>query len=112
MKMWCVCLIAPLCATPVLADNYTNCAQAWALPHAPPSRIVALNQHAADLLLALDARPSMVGVAYLDDSDNTHRQGRYFEVPVIAAQYPSSEVLYAQRPDLVVAVSPARSARA
>ncbi|NNA42615.1 ABC transporter substrate-binding protein [Pseudomonas lactis] len=102
MKTWCLCLIVLLCATPVLADNYTNCAQAWALPHAPPSRIVALNQHAADLLLALDARPSMVGVAYLDDSDNTHRQGRYFEVPVIAAQYPSSEVLYAQRPDLVV----------
>ncbi len=41
----------------------------------------------------------MVGVAYLDDSDRNASTGRGISVPVIAAQYPSSEVLYAQRPD-------------
>lgn len=102
MKVPWLSVGALLCSAPVLADSYRNCAQAWTLPHTPPSRIVALNQHAADLLLALDAGPSLVGVAYLDDDGMPHRQGRYFEVPVIAAKYPSSEVLYAQRPDLVV----------
>lgn len=95
-------LAALLCCTPALADTYRNCAQDWSVPRSSPSRIVALNQHAADLLLALDAGPSLVGVAYLDDNGITHRHGEYFDVPVIAAKYPSSEVLYAQRPDLVV----------
>lgn len=102
MKSPWLCLGALLCAAPVLADSYRNCAQTWTLPQPPPSRIVALNQHAADLLLALDAGPSLVGVAYLDDDGKAHRRGTYFEVPVIADKYPSSEVLYAQRPDLVV----------
>lgn len=102
MKASWLCLAALLCTAPVLADSYRNCAQAWTLRQSPPSRIVALNQHAADLLLALGAGPSLVGVAYLDDEGKAHRQGRYFKVPVIAAKYPSSEVLYAQRPDLVV----------
>lgn len=102
MKASWLCLVALLCTAPVLAGSYRNCALTWTLPQSPPSRIVALNQHAADLLLALDAGPSLVGVAYLDDDGMAHRQGRYFEVPVIAAKYPSSEVLYAQRPDLVV----------
>ena len=102
MKAPWLCLGALLCTAPALADSYRNCALAWTLPHSPPSRIVALNQHAADLLLALDAGSSLVGVAYLDDDGMAHRRGKYFEVPVIAAKYPSSEVLYAQRPDLVV----------
>lgn len=91
-----------LCCTPVLADSYRNCAQDWSMQRSPPSRIVALNQHAADLLLALDAGPALVGVAYLDDNGTAQRHGEYFDVPVIAPKYPASEVLYAQRPDLVV----------
>ncbi len=91
-----------LCGMPVLADRYRNCTQGWDLHRSPPSRIVALNQHAADLLLALDAGPALVAVAYLDDDMAAHRHGLYFNVPVIALKYPSSEVLYAQRPDLVV----------
>ena len=102
MKQPWLWLSALLCCTPALADSYRNCAQDWSVPPSPPSRIVALNQHAADLLLALDAGPSLAGVAYLDDNGITHRHGEYFDVPVIAAKYPSSEVLYAQRPDLVV----------
>ena len=102
MKKTWLLPVALFCCTSALADSYRNCAQDWSVPPSPPSRIVALNQHAADLLLALDAGPTLVGVAYLDDNGIAHRHGEYFDVPVIAAKYPSSEVLYAQHPDLVV----------
>ncbi|VVP92031.1 ABC transporter substrate-binding protein [Pseudomonas fluorescens] len=91
---------ALLCATPVLADSYHNCGEHWHA--AQPSRIVALNQHAADLVLALGVGPALVGMAYLDDTHAGQRPSKYFGVPVIARQYPSSEVLYAQNPDLVI----------
>jgi len=91
---------ALFCALPVLADSYRNCGETWNAPATPPSRIVALNQHAADLLLALGAGPALAGVAYLDDTGVP--QSEYFGVPVIAPRYPASEVLYAQKPDLVI----------
>jgi len=91
---------ALLCGSPALADDYRNCGETWHLPVSPPSRIVALNQHAADLVLALGAGPALAGVAYLDDTGAP--QTEYFGVPVISHRYPSSEVLYAQKPDLVV----------
>jgi len=102
MKASWLLLGALLCPSLALADRYRNCNQDWTATHSPPSRIVALNQHAADLLLALDVGPALVGVAYLDDNGVAHRHGEYFGVPVIAPKYPSSEVLYAQKPDLVV----------
>jgi len=91
---------ALLCSMPVLADSYRNCGEEWSADQS--SRIVALNQHAADLVLALGAGPALVGVAYLDDTGAGQRQAEYFGVPVIARQYPASEVLYAQKPDLVI----------
>ncbi|NIF19932.1 ABC transporter substrate-binding protein [Pantoea sp. Cy-639] len=100
-RRWGLCLA--LCwALPAMAADYLNCTQSWPRPQTPPERVVALNQHAADLLLALGVGPALVGVAYLDDNGSAWRQGRYAGVPVIARQYPASEVLYAQRPDLVV----------
>jgi iron complex transport system substrate-binding protein len=101
-KRWTL-LLAALITMPAMADSYRNCAQQWRQPQTPPSRIVALNQHAADLLLALDVGPALVGVAYLDDNGAGWRQGYYHGVPVIAREYPASEVLYAHKPDLVVA---------
>lgn len=101
IKPWRL-LAALLWATPTLAEHYRNCAQDWPLPASPPARIVALNQHAADLLLALDVGPALIGVAYLDDNNAAHPQGKYSGVPVIAPRYPASEVLYAQKPNLVV----------
>lgn len=96
-----VCWIgALLCSSSVLADSYHNCEETWSATQ--PSRIVALNQHAADLVLALGAGSSLVGVAYLDDTEAGQRPSEYFGVPVIARQYPASEVLYAQKPDLVI----------
>lgn len=101
MKIPWLLLSAFLWTTPAAADTYRNCGQSRTLTHSPPSRIVALNQHAADLLLALEAGTTLVGVAYLDDKAAA-RQSEYFAVPVIAPRYPSSEVLYALAPDLVV----------
>ncbi|WP_240201772.1 ABC transporter substrate-binding protein [Pseudomonas sp. PDNC002] len=83
------------------AQDYRNCARTWHLDH-PPQRILALNQHAADLLLALGAGERLVGVAYIDD-DLDVASGRYRGVPLLSRQYPSAEAVYAQRPDLVVA---------
>ena len=100
-KRWWL-LIAMFWGVPVAGQSYRNCAQDWTPSASAPSRVVALNQHAADLLLALDIGPALIGVAYLDDNGAAHRQGRYFGVPIIADRYPSSEVLYAQKPDLVV----------
>lgn len=99
--LWCA-LGALLCSSAAMADNVRNCGEHWQVSASPPARIVALNQHAADLVLALDAGSSLVGVAYLDDTDAGQRPTAYFGVPVIARQYPSSEVLYAKQPDLVI----------
>jgi iron complex transport system substrate-binding protein len=99
--LWCL-LGALFCSSSVLADSFSNCGENWRLAPTPPARIVALNQHAADIVLALGAGPSLVGVAYLDDTTAGQRPSEYFGVPVIARQYPSSEVLYAQKPDLVI----------
>ncbi|WP_248741415.1 MULTISPECIES: ABC transporter substrate-binding protein [unclassified Pseudomonas] len=100
MKRLCFLAVALFCASPALAVDYRNCGETWHLRASPPSRIVALNQHAADLVLALGAGPALAGVAYLDDTGAP--QTEYFGVPVISHRYPSSEVLYAQKPDLVV----------
>lgn len=102
MRTLGLCLTALLCTAPAFADSWQNCGETWSAAQSPPSRIVALNQHAADLLIALDAGPRLVGVAYLDDSHAEDRKAEYLGVPVIAPRYPSSEVLYAQKPDLVV----------
>ncbi len=102
MKRLGIFAIALLWSASAMAGGYRNCQQDWHLPHVPPSRIVALNQHAADMLLALGAGPALVGVAYLDDNGAANTLDRYLGVPVIAPRYPASEVLYGQRPDLVV----------
>lgn len=83
------------------AQDYRNCTRTWHIDH-PPQRILALNQHAADLLLALGAGERLIGVAYIDD-DLDLREGSYRGVPLLSRQYPSAEAVYAQRPDLVVA---------
>ncbi|MFJ3052564.1 ABC transporter substrate-binding protein [Pseudomonas nitroreducens] len=83
------------------AQDFRNCEQTWRIDH-PPQRILALNQHAADLLLALGAGERLIGVAYIDD-DLDVASGRYRGVPLLSRQYPSAEAVYALKPDLVVA---------
>ena len=70
---------------------------------APPQHIIAMNQHAADMLLALDAGPQILGVSYIDDSAEAVTSGRYHGIPVFSAKYPATEKLIASGADFVVA---------
>ncbi|WAY18914.1 ABC transporter substrate-binding protein [Mycolicibacterium fortuitum] len=67
----------------------------------PPTRAVALNQHAIEVLLALGLDKSMVGTSYLDDQILPEYQDAYDTVPVLAEEYPSYESLLAVEPDFV-----------
>ncbi|WP_282700119.1 ABC transporter substrate-binding protein [Streptomyces sp. CC219B] len=65
----------------------------------PPQRAVSLNQHATEVMLALDLEKSMVGTAYLDDKILPEYQDAYDGIKVIAKEYPSFETLLAAEPD-------------
>ncbi|MGV0815743.1 ABC transporter substrate-binding protein [Mycolicibacterium boenickei] len=67
----------------------------------PPTRAVALNQHAIETLLALGLEKSMVGTSYLDDRILPEYQAAYDSVPVLAKEYPSYESLLSVEPDFV-----------
>lgn len=67
----------------------------------PPTRAVALNQHAIETLLALGLEKSMVGTSYLDDRILPEYQAAYDGLPVLAKEYPSYESLLAAEPDFV-----------
>jgi iron complex transport system substrate-binding protein len=67
----------------------------------PPSRAVALNQHAVETMLALGLEKSMVGTAFLDDQILPQYQAAYDSVAVIADEYPDYETLLASEPDFV-----------
>ena len=69
----------------------------------PPQHIIAMNQHAADMLLALDAGEQMLGVSYIDDSAEAIKTGLYHQLPVFSVKYPGSEKLIASGADFVVA---------
>ncbi|BBX29071.1 ABC transporter substrate-binding protein [Mycolicibacterium alvei] len=67
----------------------------------PPTRAVALNQHAIEMLLALGLEDSMVGTSFLDDRILPEYQAAYDSVPILAKEYPSYESLLAVEPDFV-----------
>ena len=67
----------------------------------PPSRAIALNQHVAELMLALELQEQMVGTAYIDDEILPQYRAAYDSVPVLAEEYPSKEVILAQNPDFI-----------
>jgi iron complex transport system substrate-binding protein len=95
-----------LLAVPVGAINYpvgiTNCGESnWV--NATPSRAVALNQGATEVLLALNLTDRMVGTAFLDDEIWEELADRYAQVPVLAAEYPDIETLKEVKPDFLYA---------
>lgn len=94
-------LLALACPPLQAAIAFSSCGQDATL-ETPAQRILVLNQHAADLLIALGASRQVLGVAYIDDDPEALRQGRYHGIPVIAEKYPSAEIVYALRPDLVI----------
>ena len=92
-------VLLSLFASPAPALDYRNCGESRTLAQ-PPKRILALNQHAADLLLALDITPA--AVSYIDDDAGSLVENRYRGVPLLSRRYPSQEVFYAGRFDFVV----------
>lgn len=70
---------------------------------APPERVVTMNQHATEVMLALGLQDRLVGTAFLDDAVLPAYQDAYDAVPVLADQYPSFEKLLEADPDFVYA---------
>lgn len=68
-----------------------------------PKRVVTLNQHVTEVMLALGLADKMVGTAYLDDQILPEYKEAYDKIPVLSKQYPSKEVLMAAQPDFVYA---------
>ncbi len=80
-----------------------NCGRSVTVP-APPQRVVTMNEGATELMLELGLGRRLVGTAYLDDAHVYPPLAKaYARVPVLAKEYPSSEVVLAARPDLVYA---------
>jgi iron complex transport system substrate-binding protein len=79
-----------------VSTNYTQ----------PPSRAVTLNQAATEVMLALGLQDRVVGTAYLDDQVLQEFAAAYQRIPILAAKYPSREVLLATRPDFLYAAYP------
>lgn len=69
----------------------------------PPSRAIALNQQATEVMLALGLEGSMVGTAYMDDAIPEEWLDAYNSVPVLAEKYPAREVVMAAEPDFLFA---------
>lgn len=67
----------------------------------PPERVVTMNQHTTETMLALGLEDSMVGTAYLDLAILPEFREEYESIPVLAEQYPSREVVLEAEPDFV-----------
>ncbi|MER7013961.1 ABC transporter substrate-binding protein [Saccharopolyspora sp. NPDC000359] len=69
----------------------------------PPQRVVSLNQHATEVLLALGLGDRLVGTAFPDDHEPPPEvAAQYADVPLLSARYPSYERILEAEPDLVV----------
>ncbi|CAN5898090.1 ABC transporter substrate-binding protein [soil metagenome] len=67
-----------------------------------PGRVVTMNQHVTELLLALGLEDRMIGTAFLDSTIRPDLADAYEAVPVLADEYPTREQVLAVDPDLVV----------
>ncbi|MFJ4689025.1 ABC transporter substrate-binding protein [Streptomyces sp. NPDC088789] len=67
----------------------------------PPSRVVTIHQHPAELLLALGLKDRMVGTAFPDSAVLPELEKDYEAVPELAKKEPSFETVLEAEPDLV-----------
>ncbi|GAA2783315.1 ABC transporter substrate-binding protein [Saccharopolyspora taberi] len=89
-------------APPATGMRIDNCGRTQVFP-APPKRVVSLNQHATEILLALGLGDRLVGTAYPDDNEPPESVAAdYAAVPLLADRYPSVERILEAEPDLVV----------
>lgn len=68
---------------------------------APPERVVTMNQHTTEIMLALGLKDRLAGTAYLDDKVLPQYEKDYKSVKVLAKEYPSYETLLGANPDFV-----------
>jgi iron complex transport system substrate-binding protein len=92
--------VAAAPATTAAPAAFDNCGVEVAVGE-QPARAVSMNQAATEVLLALGLQDRMIGTAYIDDAVAPAFATAYAAVPVLAAEYPSREVLLAQQPDFV-----------
>ncbi|MFF4169931.1 ABC transporter substrate-binding protein [Streptomyces sp. NPDC001744] len=90
----------PAKAAPGFPYTVANCGVEHTF-RAPPKRVVTMNQHVTEIMLALGLEKSLVGTAYLDDAVLPAYRKAYDSVPVLAKEYPSREALLAAAPDFV-----------
>ncbi|MEV5918554.1 ABC transporter substrate-binding protein [Streptomyces pseudogriseolus] len=67
----------------------------------PPSRVVTIHQHPAELMLALGLKDRMVGTAFPDSAVLPELKKDYESVPELAEREPSFEKVLDAEPDLV-----------
>ncbi|MEV5014414.1 ABC transporter substrate-binding protein [Streptomyces sp. NPDC053782] len=67
----------------------------------PPSRVVTIHQHPAELMLALGLRDRMVGTAFPDSAVLPELRKDYEAIPELAEREPSFEKILDTEPDLV-----------
>lgn len=78
----------------------TSCGIELSIP-AAPKRAIALEQGATEVMLALGLEGRMIGTSYLTDAVAPEYQAAYDAVPVLAAQYPTTEQVREAGPDFV-----------
>ena len=89
------------CATTTGSDSDISTGSISFTYDKPPERAVALNQHATEVMLALGLENNMAGTAYIDDEILSEYAASYNNVPVLADQYPSKEVILSVEPDFI-----------
>ncbi|MFF4607262.1 ABC transporter substrate-binding protein [Streptomyces sp. NPDC001339] len=67
----------------------------------PPSRVVTIHQHPAELMLALGLKDRMVGTAYPDSAVLPELKKDFEAVPELAKKEPSFETVLNAEPDFV-----------
>ncbi|MFE0202811.1 ABC transporter substrate-binding protein [Streptomyces sp. NPDC058985] len=67
----------------------------------PPSRVVTIHQHPAELMLALGLKDRMVGTAFPDSAVLPELKEDYEAIPELAEREPSFEKILDTEPDLV-----------
>ncbi|MGG3872920.1 ABC transporter substrate-binding protein [Brevibacillus laterosporus] len=76
-----------------------------------PKRVVSMNQHVTEMLLALGVEDVMVGTAYPDDEVLPEYKAKYDQIKLLSKQYPSLEVFLSVEPDFVIGRSSAFTAK-
>ncbi|MCL1137382.1 ABC transporter substrate-binding protein [Shewanella pneumatophori] len=66
-------------------------------------RVVSLNQHVTEALLALHADKQIIGISYNDDKPAERWVERFNALPSLSKEYPNPEILLSLQPQLVIA---------